>query len=212
VFVDAGVPPWYIHAVGTNQHVGRDGILDAAEDLFREKGYTSVTLADVARAVGIRKPSLYYHFPDGKEQLFVAVQERMFRRMGDQLAEAIDAAEPDLRQQLSDAAEWFFSRPPLFLLMMIHHDMPALADHNRRSLTEASYGVIMQPLVHAAQAAIDRGEIRPINPHTVAGGFLSLLEGNTIAARAGFGHDLRLMMDASLDMIIGGLRRDQRPG
>jgi AcrR family transcriptional regulator len=145
VFVDAGVPPWYIHTVGTNQHVGRDGILDAAEDLFREKGYTSVTLADVARAVGIRKPSLYYHFPDGKEQLFVAVQERMFRRMGDQLAEAIDAAEPDLRQQLSDAAEWFFSRPPLFLLMMIHHDMPALADHNRRSLTEASYGVIMQP-------------------------------------------------------------------
>jgi AcrR family transcriptional regulator len=197
--------------VATNQHGGRDGILDAAEDLFREKGYTSVTLADVARAVGIRKPSLYYHFPDGKEQLFVAVQERMFRRIGDQLSSVIAAAEPTLRHQLAEAAEWFFSRPPLFLLSMIHHDMPALADHNRQSLTEASYGVIMQPLVHAAQAAIDRGEIRPINPHTIAGGFLSLLEGNTIAARAGFGHDLRSMMEASLDMIISGLRREPLP-
>lgn len=191
--------------MATRHHAGYDRILDAAEDLFRERGFQAVTLTDVAREVGIRKPSLYYHFPEGKEQLFVAVQSRMFQRIGDQLQQVVDAAPPTLEDRLSHAAHWFFQRPPLFLLAMIHHDMPALREENRTALTEMSYGVIMRPLVDAAQAAIDSGEIRPVSPHVVAGGFISLLEGTTIAARAGFGHDVEAMMAASLDMVLNGL-------
>ncbi|MEX2442396.1 MAG: TetR/AcrR family transcriptional regulator [Alkalispirochaeta sp.] len=192
--------------MSTKHHVGYEGILDAAEDLFRERGFQAVTLTDVAREVGIRKPSLYYHFPEGKEQLFVAVQERMFQRIGDQLQEVVEGAPPSLEARLRHAAGWFFQRPPLFLLAMIHHDMPALREENRKSLTAMSYGVIMRPLVEAVQTAIDSGEIREVNPHVVAGGFISLLEGITIAARAGFGHDVEEMMAASLDMVLNGLR------
>ncbi|MFO8042168.1 MAG: TetR/AcrR family transcriptional regulator [Alkalispirochaeta sp.] len=192
--------------MASKHHVGYDGILDAAEDLFRERGFQAVTLTDVAREVGIRKPSLYYHFPEGKEQLFVAVQERMFRRIGNQLQQVVDDAPPSLDDRFRSAAHWFFQRPPLFLLAMIHHDMPALQEEHRKSLTAMSYGVIMRPLVEAVQAAVESGEIRPINPHVVAGGFISLLEGTTIAARAGFGHDVEEMMAASLDMVLNGLR------
>ncbi|MFW5693809.1 MAG: TetR/AcrR family transcriptional regulator [Alkalispirochaeta sp.] len=192
--------------MATKHHVGYDGILDAAEGLFRERGFQAVTLTDVAQAVGIRKPSLYYHFPEGKEQLFVAVQERMFQRIGDQLELAIQAAPPSLDAQLQHAAKWFFQRPPLFLLAMIHHDMPALSEEHRKSLTAMSYGVIMRPLVQAVQTAVESGEIREVNPHVVAGGFISLLEGTTIAARAGFGHNVEEMMVASLDMVMNGLR------
>ena len=51
-------------------------ILDAAEDLFAEKGYSATSLGDVADRVGIRSPSLYNHFRN-KEALYEAVLERL---------------------------------------------------------------------------------------------------------------------------------------
>ncbi len=50
-------------------------ILDAAEEIFAERGYAGTTLRKVATAVGIRIPSLYNHF-ESKEALYAAVLER----------------------------------------------------------------------------------------------------------------------------------------
>jgi AcrR family transcriptional regulator len=51
-------------------------ILDAAEDLFAENGYSATSLGEVADRVGIRPPSLYNHFRN-KEALYEAVLERL---------------------------------------------------------------------------------------------------------------------------------------
>ena len=51
-------------------------ILDAAEDLFAEKGFSATSLGEVADRVGIRSPSLYNHFRN-KEALYTAVLERL---------------------------------------------------------------------------------------------------------------------------------------
>ena len=51
-------------------------ILDAAEDLFAQKGYSATSLGEVADQVGIRSPSLYNHFRN-KEALYTAVLERL---------------------------------------------------------------------------------------------------------------------------------------
>lgn len=53
-----------------------DRILNAAEDLFAEKGYSATSLGDVADRVGIRSPSLYNHFKN-KEALYQAVLDRL---------------------------------------------------------------------------------------------------------------------------------------
>lgn len=47
-------------------------VLDAAARLFREKGYASTSMRDIAAASGMLPGSLYYHFPS-KEALLVAV-------------------------------------------------------------------------------------------------------------------------------------------
>lgn len=41
---------------------GRERILRAASKLFLSKGYAATSTRDIAQAVGIRQPSLYYHF------------------------------------------------------------------------------------------------------------------------------------------------------
>jgi len=50
----------------------RQAILDAALDLFAEKGYSGTSLRDVAATVGVRESALYNYFA-GKEALFDAL-------------------------------------------------------------------------------------------------------------------------------------------
>ena len=45
-----------------------DAILDSARELIARGGYNGFSYADIASAVGIRKPSIHYHFP-AKEDL-----------------------------------------------------------------------------------------------------------------------------------------------
>lgn len=49
-------------------------ILDKALELFSAKGYDSVSVGEIAKAVGIKAPSLYNHFPS-KQAIFDAIVE-----------------------------------------------------------------------------------------------------------------------------------------
>ena len=71
-------------------------ILDVAEALFMDRGYSAITLRDIADELGIKQASLYYHFPAGKEQIFVAMAERLFERHREGLETALHDAESNL--------------------------------------------------------------------------------------------------------------------
>lgn len=65
-----------LHPVGRPRQKGnsattnpRDEILKAAASLFSLKGYAGTTMAEIADVVGIRGPSLYYHFSDKADVL-----------------------------------------------------------------------------------------------------------------------------------------------
>ena len=47
-------------------------LIDAAMDLFASYGYRGTSLARIARAAGVTKGALYWHFAD-KEEFFIAV-------------------------------------------------------------------------------------------------------------------------------------------
>ena len=49
-------------------------ILDKALELFSTQGYDSVSVGELAKAVGIKAPSLYNHFPS-KQAIFDAIME-----------------------------------------------------------------------------------------------------------------------------------------
>jgi AcrR family transcriptional regulator len=53
----------------------RAGILTAAADLFRQRGYRATTLDEIARRVGVSKPTLYGYFRS-KEELLAAIFHR----------------------------------------------------------------------------------------------------------------------------------------
>ena len=51
-------------------------LIDAAMDLFASYGYRGTSLARIARAAGVTKGALYWHFAD-KEEFFIAVVARV---------------------------------------------------------------------------------------------------------------------------------------
>ena len=53
-------------------------ILDKALELFSTQGYDFVSVGEIAKAVGIKAPSLYNHFPS-KQAIFDAIMEFMQR-------------------------------------------------------------------------------------------------------------------------------------
>ena len=53
-------------------------ILDAAVERLREGGYESLSVAGIARELGVAQNAIYWYFPS-KDHLFVAALERMLR-------------------------------------------------------------------------------------------------------------------------------------
>jgi AcrR family transcriptional regulator len=68
--------------------VGRDGILNVAARLFRERGYGAVSLRRIAEAAGIKAGSIYYHF-GSKDEIVVAILDEGIWAVHDRMRRAI---------------------------------------------------------------------------------------------------------------------------
>jgi AcrR family transcriptional regulator len=95
-----------------NGHSGhpREIILDAATQLFSEKGYAGTTMRDIAKAVGVLPGSLYAHI-EAKEVLLLEIVESGIDRFvtaGDELdtlATPADRMRAAVRSHLAVVAE-----------------------------------------------------------------------------------------------------------
>lgn len=90
----------------------RAKILEAATRLFAAKGVDGTALQEIADAVGVRKPSLLYHFPS-KEDLHRSVLESLLTRWNDIVPKLLHAvAREDRFDALLDATIEFFLNDP----------------------------------------------------------------------------------------------------
>ncbi len=79
----------------------RSSILDAAESLFHDRGVTSTSLNDIAKAAGVTRGAIYWHFQD-KVDLFDAMMQRVMLPLDDMHAALAGDAPvlPTLRRHL----------------------------------------------------------------------------------------------------------------
>ncbi|WP_280435954.1 TetR/AcrR family transcriptional regulator [Nocardia carnea] len=79
-------------------------LLDAAEEVFAEKGFAAATLDDIAHAAGYTKGAIYKHF-SVKEELFLAVSDRYWRRYFDNFSEVLSTVTEVGPHELDRVAE-----------------------------------------------------------------------------------------------------------
>jgi AcrR family transcriptional regulator len=132
-------------------------VLLAGVDAFARDGFTRTTLADVARAAGISRPSLLHHFPT-KEALYAEVVTRVFSALGAALSEALGAAETweGRLRGLCDAYTGFLAAHPtharLVARELVDGDGPGARLLRDRAV----------PLLDRVTAAVALGPIRDV--------------------------------------------------
>ena len=166
-------------------------ILDAGYRLMAVKGFTAISVEDVANAVGISRPTFYTHF-DSKEQLGAEVLVRMIRAAEQKLS--------DLRQTLDPAD----AVRDLFCWMIeTQFDNQNTFDHARAVVLFGQPRVVgaVQPFAISVAEEIARaqtlGRIRPdLDPLWISKSVLSILKDpvNEIEFRNG-------------DLDVDGLKR-----
>jgi AcrR family transcriptional regulator len=182
----------------------RERILNIADTLFSKRGYASVTLRDIASAIGMKHASLYYYAPGGKKQLFIEVMERNFQRHRIGLTEAVSGAGDDLRQQMYAVAAWLVSQPPVDFSRMHEADMLELGQEQAEQLMEMAYDAMRVPIIAALEQASHAGLVQLHDLNMAAMAFVSLIQG-VHHVPAQFGADVRQRIGKDMvDMMLDG--------
>ena len=71
----------------------RSDIIDAAAQIFRQKGYHAASMQDIADAVHLQKASLYHHV-DSKQDLLFTILNKALDLLIDDLTEIVDSELP----------------------------------------------------------------------------------------------------------------------
>ena len=73
-------------------------ILDVAQEMVRNRGYSAFSYADISKEVGIRKASIHYHFPS-KDELVKALVKR-YRANVARACESISRSDASPNEQI----------------------------------------------------------------------------------------------------------------
>jgi AcrR family transcriptional regulator len=162
--------------------VTRARLMDAAEVLFKQRGYDGTSIGDVAREAGVGVGTVYHHFPD-KRAILLELVERWGDRVAGHRRSELDFAtflEEDPRRAihgwLARTYQRLRARPSIYLVVL------ALAD--RDDEVRRRYQRIEQLAIERLTALIEFGQRR------------GLMRADVDAAAAAF------LIHHSLDMAV----------
>lgn len=157
----------------------RTQILEAAVQVFAEKGFHRATVRDVAQAAGVADGTIYNYFKNKKALLLAMITQfaeiNQIAELVAQLGQVNDI-ETIIRAIVANRLELIARRRELIQALL-----PQLISD--RELRQAFYGQLIQPMMgrveQALQGQIEQGQIRPHDPrvvvHSLFGSVLGLI-------------------------------------
>jgi AcrR family transcriptional regulator len=138
----------------------RERILEAALDLFAERGYAGTSVADLAKQLGITKAALYYHFAS-KSDILAALIEAPVAEFHDLAAAAHLRPVPDLLTDISDITADMYTVSRLIgddpsVRQTLRGRSQEINDALTAALAEGGRSTVR---AHAAYAAIKNGTL-----------------------------------------------------
>ncbi len=157
----------------------RDRILDAALDIFSNKGYHDTRMDEIVEASDTSKGSIYFHFPN-KERLFLALVDQFADLLERKVVEAVAQEEQGIMQvkaALQACLETFgrYRRPAKILLVQAV-GLGTVFEKKRIEVNDRFAGLIKQYL----DEAIAVGDIVPVDTDVVSYAWMGAIYGIVI--------------------------------
>lgn len=139
-------------------------ILEAAMQVFADRGLSGARVEDIAEAAGVSKGTVYLYF-QGKEVLFKEAVRRKVRLVVEGLSAAAPPGDPVGRLDGFLAAYWAHLRRPAFgnlyrLLLAELHQFPELSHFYAREVS----GRIMSLATEIIEEGVSTGTLRSLDP------------------------------------------------
>ncbi|WP_150299073.1 TetR/AcrR family transcriptional regulator [Pseudomonas profundi] len=142
----------------------RESILDAAEEVFFNKGYERCSMDDIARTAELSRALLYVYFKD-KAAMLQAIVLRSARQLRERFASAVQGRQQGIDQIASIARAYYdFSQQDThyFDVLTQSSTFVHLAENNEENQALHDCGAdIMQLMVDALTAGLADGSISP---------------------------------------------------
>ena len=190
-------------------------IVEAALEVFAEKGFSAARIDDVAARAGISKGTLYLYFAS-KEELFKAVVrqallpnlarvERMLAAHPGTAAERIATVIGQIGALLQSTRIGVIPK----LVIAEAGNFPELARFYHEEVIRRGLGLLGGEI----ERGIARGEFRPVDPGDgarllVAPVLLAAIWKTTFEAHAGAPLDAQAFLATALEVLLRGLRAD----
>lgn len=153
---------------------GRERVLNAARELFLERGYTGVSMQEIADAAGMRKASLYYHVRD-KEDLFIQIVQQEREHVSAGIAAEL-AMGTNLEDGLRRVAR-FFGRAIRSDMSRLMSDFMRHVEAKQRAEMRQSMNQLLDLIRGRFEQAVETGELRDVDPTLAASLFIGMLTG-----------------------------------
>lgn len=160
----------------------RAQIMDAFGDQLSVTGYPGISLVGVARTVGIRKPSIYHHFPGGKEELYTAVAIRFIDTSHTRIANALARGatfEEQLTALVHVTAE--HAGTTISFEQRIYDALELVSPTTKDQVSALYVEAVLTPVVTLFTEAVQEGRISG-DPQFLTNAFLHLARASSLGA------------------------------
>ena len=159
----------------------KDQIMNAAEEVFAQKGFDEARMDDIAEETGLSKGTLYLYYKS-KDDLIIAILDRIFQH------EFRTFENLDLANMSATDAIWNFAETTskdvkmMMRLLPITYEFMGLAFRNKfvQKAFKAYFNHYMNILIPVIQHGIDTGEFRSADPKEVALAMGAVMEGTLL--------------------------------
>jgi TetR/AcrR family fatty acid metabolism transcriptional regulator len=163
----------------TKSETTRERILDAALNIFSNKGYHDTRMDEIVEASDTSKGSIYFYFPN-KERLFLALVDQFADLLERRVVEAVEQEEQGIMQvraALKACLETFgrYRRPAKILLVQAV-GLGSLFEKKRIEVNDRFANLIRKYLGEA----ITIGDIAPVDTDVVSYAWMGAIYGIVI--------------------------------
>ena len=189
-------------------------LLDAALDLFVEKGFAATRSEEVASRAGVSKGTLYLYYPSKEELLKEVIRHNVVNQIAEGI-EIVRAFEGSSAELLGNVLRLWWERVGetrasgiLKLMMSEVRNFPEIAQYWIDEVTSPADRMVAE----IVQRGIDSGEFRPVPVGDVVHALISpllflVMNKHSLGACVPSAKlDPRAIIEAQIDLVLNGLR------